>query len=114
MKVRNSSRWSTWVSVLILLVLVLPGAAPAAAAPALGNDVVKSITIASQSGDYRTPLDSTPDPDGHTIYFTATGSHGPGVFKVDANGGKVAPVAAGAPFVAPRGSPWAQVATPST
>jgi hypothetical protein len=43
---------------------------------ALGNESVKSITAATLSGDFREPLDSTPDLNGTTIYFTATGTHG--------------------------------------
>lgn len=71
--------------------------------PALGNDTVKSVDVATQSGDFHTPLDSTPDPDATTVYFTATGANGPGVFRVPAAGGAPDQVAAGAPFVAPTG-----------
>ena len=71
--------------------------------PALGNDLVKSVSVATQSGDFHNPLDSTPDLNGTTIYFTATGPHGPGVFRVPAAGGAVTEVYTGTPFVAPRG-----------
>src|SRR6202011_1334326 len=69
----------------------------------LGNHSVKSITLATQSGDFSAPLDSTPDLDATTIYFTASSSHGPGVFRVPAAGGAVTAVFTGSPFLAPRG-----------
>jgi sugar lactone lactonase YvrE len=69
----------------------------------LGNHSVKSITLATQSGDFSAPLDSTPGLDATTIYFTASSSHGPGVFRVPAAGGAVTAVFAGSPFLAPRG-----------
>src|SRR6202030_2211976 len=70
----------------------------------LGDASISSITLAAKSDGvtFRTPLDSTPDVDATTIYFTATGSHGPGVFRVPIAGGAVTEVFAGSPFVAPR------------
>jgi hypothetical protein len=70
----------------------------------LGDASIRSITLAAQSdgATFHTPLDSTPDEEATTIYFTATGSHGPGVFRVPAAGGAVTEVFAGSPFVAPR------------
>ena len=47
--------------------------------------------------------DSTPDPDGNTIYFTAIGPAGAGVFRVPASGGVASTVFAGAPLVNPTG-----------
>ncbi len=61
------------------------------------------IALASKSGDFQSPLDSTPDPTGQTIYFTAENAKGKGVFQVAAAGGAVSEVALGAPFVAPTG-----------
>jgi len=69
----------------------------------LGDNSVRSITRATQSGDFHTPLDSTPDVDGTTIYFTASSSHGAGVFRVPAAGGPATSVFVGSPFVTPRG-----------
>ena len=103
MKVRTLFARYAWVSALTILVLGLAGAGPIADASAPGNGLAVSITIATQSGHFSSPLDSTPDPDGHTFYFTASSPQGPGVFRVDANGGKAVRVATGAPFVAPRG-----------
>jgi Tol biopolymer transport system component len=70
----------------------------------LGNASISSITLAAKSdgATFHTPLDSTPDVEATTIYFTATGSHGPGIFRVPAGGGAVTEVFSGAPFVAPR------------
>jgi hypothetical protein len=50
-------------------------------------------------------FDATPDPQAGLVYFTSVDASGrPGVFKVGArNGARIAPVAAGAPFVAPLG-----------
>lgn len=69
--------------------------APAAAGP--------RIKLASQSGDFQSPLDSIPDPTGQTIYFTAENAKGKGLFQVATTGGTVSEVAVGAPFVAPSG-----------
>ncbi len=69
----------------------------------LGDDLVQTANVANQSGNFNTPLDSTPDLDGTNIYFTASSPKGPGVFKVAAAGGAATEVVTGAPFVAPRG-----------
>lgn len=68
----------------------------------LGDGTIKNIALATQSGDFHDALDSTPDLNGTTIYFTATGPHGKGVFQVPASGGKATEVFTGSPFVAPR------------
>ncbi|MEZ5404395.1 MAG: hypothetical protein R2729_32240 [Bryobacteraceae bacterium] len=47
--------------------------------------------------------DATPSPEGNTIYLTAVGPAGPGVFRVAAVGGPAATIYAGAPFVNPIG-----------
>ena len=70
---------------------------------ALGDNLVTGITVATQSGSYYNPLDSTPDLMGTTIYFTASGPHGPGVFRVPAGGGTATELFVGNPFVSPRG-----------
>src|ERR1700688_2048105 len=70
--------------------------------PALGNNLVNKLAVVTQSGNFHDPLDSTPTMDATTIYFTATGPHGPGVFRVPAAGGAVTEVFAGKPFVTPR------------
>ncbi len=77
-------------------------ATPAPTANAAGGP---SITPASLSGNYKNPLDATPDPNGNTIYFTASALKGSdkGVFKVTAKGGSVAPVFLGTPFASPSG-----------
>ena len=80
-----------------------PQAAPAGAKPALGNEVVASADVVTKSGAFKNPLDSVPNPSEDTIYFTATGNNGKGVFRVPAAGGAAEEVATGAPFVAPRG-----------
>lgn len=63
------------------------------------------ITPATLAGDFRTPLDSTPNPNGDTIYFTAQAKNGKdkGVFTVPAKGGKATVLFNGAPFVSPSG-----------
>lgn len=76
---------------------------PAAQQPALGDTLVKSADVATQSGPFQGPLDSTPDPDAATIYFTAGGPDGPGIFRVPAAGGAAEPLASGAPLVRPVG-----------
>lgn len=70
----------------------------------LGNDTVKAIDAAVKGGaNYSEPLDSALDPEGTTIYFTAQGAKGPGVFKVPAAGGDAVEMFSGAPFVSPAG-----------
>ena len=61
------------------------------------------ITLASQSGNFKSPLDSIPDPAGNTIYFTAQNAKGKGVFRVAANGGTATELLVGAPFMSPTG-----------
>lgn len=75
------------------------------AAPAAHAQSGPAITVASLSGDYRAPRDSTPSPDGATIYFTASTRNGKakGVFAVPAGGGEARAVFTGAPFLAPAG-----------
>jgi DNA-binding beta-propeller fold protein YncE len=52
------------------------------------------------TADISTPYDAAPSPDGKTIYFTATGSQGAGVYRAMA-GGQPALVFAGSPLVFP-------------
>ena len=72
-------------------------------APKLDDSLLHGISIATQSSNFQAPQDSTPDADGTTIYFTADGPHGAGVFKVPASGGAATEVFVGSPFVSPRG-----------
>lgn len=80
--------------------------APAPAAPGerpLLNQLVESIEPAAQAGEFfNIPFDATPDPTGETIYFTADGPLGPGIFAVTADGA-ITPLATGAPLVNPLG-----------
>jgi sugar lactone lactonase YvrE len=71
--------------------------------PALGNNLVNKLAVVTQSGNFHDPLDSVPTMDATTIYFTATGPHGPGVFRVPSAGGAATEVFTGEPFVTPRG-----------
>jgi DNA-binding beta-propeller fold protein YncE len=95
---------------LVMLVLLLTGCASGPNAPSstlstvkLDNSLVSRIAEATQSGTYQTPLDATPDLNGSTIYFTAHGPHGAGVFQVHAAGGAATEVFTGKPFLSPRG-----------
>lgn len=94
--------------VVLLLLLAACGSVSSPANPSntptlvLGDGSIKSITLVTQAGDFHDPLDSTPDVNGTTIYFTATGPHGKGVFRVPASGGTATEVFTGSPFVAPR------------
>ena len=86
------------------LALTLSACAPPPAQPvAPAKSTGPQITPASQSGDYKSPLDSVPDPDGKTFFFTAENDKGKGVFKVTATGGATSEVFVGAPFIAPAG-----------
>lgn len=89
---------------VIVCALALAACGGAAAQkPALGNDIVEHVDVAADSGVFHTPLDSAPDPEGTTVYFTASGASGPGVFSVPAGGGQATQILAGSPFVAPGG-----------
>jgi len=80
-----------------------PTAGSSAQTLPLRNELISSIELAGKPGIFETAWDATPDLDGMSIYFTATGGQGAGVFKVAAAGGETTAVAVGAPFVAPRG-----------
>jgi sugar lactone lactonase YvrE len=73
------------------------------AAPPFGSDIIKRVEVATRGGDFRGAIDATLSPDGATVYFTATSSRGPGVFRVPASGGDAVPVVAGPPFRTPVG-----------
>jgi hypothetical protein len=81
---------------------------PATTAPAqaqkakLGDDTISDLTAVTTGGDYSKPLDAIPAPDLNTIYFTATGSKGTGVFRVSSAGGAATEIFTGAPFVSAR------------
>jgi sugar lactone lactonase YvrE len=100
---------STLLWLGLVLALLLAGCAGGSNAPTststgkLNDDLVSRLAAVTQSGAYQTPLDATPDLNGTTIYFTAHGPHGAGVFKVPTAGGAVTEVSVGTPFVAPRG-----------
>lgn len=97
----------------VALILVLAACGTASSPPVnsssstpkvvLNGSAINSIIASTQSGNFHDPLDSIPDANGTTIYFTATGPHGKGVFQVPATGGAAKEVFTGSPFVAPRG-----------
>lgn len=102
-----------WVGLLTALILVACGGAPTAevVTPApiatqpawpLLNEAIDQVTRIAGAEQW-SPFDSTPDPDGQNVYFTANGSAGPTVFKVAAAGGTPQVVASGAPLAAPWG-----------
>ncbi len=69
----------------------------------LDDTIVESAIVATQSGEFQAPLNSTPDADATTIYFTATVHRGRRSFATPAAGGAATPLAAGAPLVASLG-----------
>ena len=69
----------------------------------LRNEVVSAVTLVAEPALFTTPVDSSPDPDGKIIYFTASGPTGAGLFRVPAAGGTVEAVAVGSPFQSPMG-----------
>lgn len=64
---------------------------------------ITQVEVVTRGGDFRGAIDATVAPDGGTVYFTATSSKGPGVFRVPAEGGVAEAVAAGSPFGRPVG-----------
>jgi len=61
------------------------------------------VDLAARAGIFRLPLDAAPSPDGKIIYFLAVGEGGAGIFSVGADGGAVATLATGPPFMRPSG-----------
>jgi DNA-binding beta-propeller fold protein YncE len=90
-------------SILWIGLFIAGCASPAAQTPELGDGLIKSASVATQSGDFNSPFDSTPNPDATIIYYTAIGPQGPGVFQVPAAGGAAELLTGGAPFVGPVG-----------
>ena len=70
---------------------------------ALGDTTIRSVSVVTRGGDFNDAVDAAVSPDGNEIYATATGSQGPGVFRVPASGGTAEAIAAGAPFQRPLG-----------
>jgi hypothetical protein len=66
---------------------------------------ISTVTpVANSAADFFSPFDSTPDPTGQTIYFTAISADGTsGVFSVSSAGGAIAKIFAGDPFASPIG-----------
>jgi hypothetical protein len=77
------------------------GGGGATAGRAIGDAAIDAVDVAARSGSFQQPLDAAPSPDGSTIFFTATGPNGVGVFGVPAAGGTVTTVTDGDPFVRP-------------
>jgi len=100
---RRTRRALMVVGVIMSISFLVSCGVGTAQKPALGNDIVQHVDVAAQSGTFQTPLDSALDPDATTVYFTASGANGPGLFRVPAAGGDVTEILAGAPFVAPTG-----------
>lgn len=67
------------------------------------NDLVQDVEVAGEPVLFTTPLDATPDSTGETIYFTALGAQGNGVFSVAAAGSDATIVTMGAPLLTPQG-----------
>lgn len=96
---------------LLLLNMLYTGCMPiqpmvhdgAGAALPVRNDLVSAVTAVTEPGVFDLPYDSTPDPDGAMVYFTASGALGAGVYAVSSTGGETKALLTGAPFVTPRG-----------
>ncbi len=103
---------SKWLLALCIVLILLLAACDAPASTTnsqtgathtkLDDSLVSRLTVATQSGNFHTPLDATPDLTGTTIYFTATGPHGQGVFSVPSMGGAAKEVFTGHPYITPR------------
>jgi DNA-binding beta-propeller fold protein YncE len=88
---------------LFVMAIIVSGCGGTPPAPALGDNVVSRMDVATQSGNFQTPLDSAPDSNATNIYFTAGSPSSPGVFRVPADGGAAVALLVGKPFVAPTG-----------
>ncbi|MBI3208912.1 MAG: hypothetical protein HYZ37_08420 [Candidatus Solibacter usitatus] len=71
--------------------------------PRFGDDWIYEAINVTEARSLDSPKDSTPDADGVLFYFLADHASGPGIFTVPFNGGEPALMAAGKPFVDPRG-----------
>jgi sugar lactone lactonase YvrE len=85
------------------LTLVCLTTAPARSAPAASVAATPKATLVVQLSGRNTALDASPDPQGTVIYFTTSGSKGPGVYRVPIGGGAHRPVLVGAPLRGPAG-----------
>ena len=72
-------------------------------ATVLGDDAVRSVTLLTEGSDFTETVDATMSPDGESVFFTASGAEGAGVFRVPAAGGPTLAVARGEPFRSPVG-----------
>lgn len=90
--------WPTWAP-LAALAATACGSSGVATKPAqfsLGN-----VHAISTTADVSSPYDAAPSADGHTIYFTASGTQGAAVYKAAASGGQASVLFAGSPLVFP-------------
>jgi len=105
----QTQQWWVIRRILLIASILFVGVAasscvrPAAQALVLDDTLVQSASVATQSGDFQSPFDSTPNPDATTIYYTATGPQGPSVFQVPAAGGAAELLFGGVPLVGPVG-----------
>src|SRR5579859_4385547 len=88
--------------VAIAAVALSAGAVGGAQAQSAQGNGITSVNAVASAGVFNLPWDATPDPQGKTVYFTATSVAGAGIFSVPADGGSVKTVAVGAPVVMPR------------
>jgi hypothetical protein len=78
-------------------------AADSADSGPLGTGMIGTLTKVSADPGSMSPFDATPSPDGTSVYFTAIGSAGPGLFKVAATGGTPVQLDTGNLLIAPFG-----------
>jgi sugar lactone lactonase YvrE len=106
-------RRSHLIILLSLYVLILSSAACVPIQPVVrdgagamlpvNNKIVSEVKAITDESIALTIYDSTPDPDGNNIYFTARGQAEPGVYMVSIAGGASKALLIGKPLINPRG-----------
>lgn len=87
----------------LTLVCLTTASAQPAPAPSVATTTTPKATLVAQLSGRNTALDASPDPKGRVIYFTTSGSGGPGIYRVAIGGGAHRPVRVGAPLRGPAG-----------
>lgn len=100
--VRKAHGWAV-ITMAVAFGLAGCGGGSKSATHTLGDPAIKAIDVVAQAGNFQNPLDAAPSPNGNIIYFSATGPHGPAIYRVPSTGGAESTVAEGTPFAKPTG-----------
>jgi sugar lactone lactonase YvrE len=100
---RKSHGWAVITMAATVAVAGCGSGSKSGASHRLGDSAITTIDAVARAGAFQDPLDAAPSPKGDIVYFTATGQHGPAIYRVAAAGGAESIVAEGAPLAKPTG-----------